>query len=352
MQSSSIVKVVAAFVAGLVVALGSALIYARMSDAPRVTPTVHADPTSTPTPTVLPDTGTDTMPQQRPQAAESEAPHAAAPEHNRIPPRQKQPIERSRSFVPVPAPKPARSRVQLARNQAPAAPVHTVVQQPTPTPAPDVAASQTTQTVEPPVEQPSVQPPQPEIATPPAAATPPPAPQPHVVTLPAGTVLSIRLGEKLSTDHNYTGDTFRATLMAPVIMDGFIIADKGSKVLGRVMNAQSAGHVANVAGLTIALTEINTTDGQRIRVTTSVYDRKGSSNTGQDTAKIAGGAALGAIIGGIAGGGKGAAIGAGAGGAAGTGAVLLTHGRPAVIDSETPITFRLANPITITEKLN
>ncbi len=184
-------------------------------------------------------------------------------------------------------------------------------------------------------------------------AAPMPAPaEPHVVTLRAGTVLSIRLGETLSTDQNYTGDTFRGTLLSPVIQDGFIIADRGSKVLGRVVNSQSAGHLANVAAITLAVTEINTTDGQRVRVETSVFNRLGGSNVGQDAAKIAGGAALGAIIGGIAGGGKGAAIGAGAGGAAGTGAVLLTHGKTAVVENETALTFRLASPVTITERLN
>jgi hypothetical protein len=67
---------------------------------------------------------------------------------------------------------------------------------------------------------------------------------------------------------------------------------------------------------------------------------------------MGGGAALGAIIGAIAGGGKGAAIGAGAGGAAGTGAVLLGHGKPAVFDTETRLTFQLSSPATITEQIN
>jgi outer membrane lipoprotein SlyB len=89
-----------------------------------------------------------------------------------------------------------------------------------------------------------------------------------------------------------------------------------------------------------------------MKVETNQSLRKGPSNTNQEVMKMGGGAALGAIIGAIAGGGKGAAIGAGAGGAAGTGAVLLGHGKPAVIDNETRLTFELANPTTLTEKLN
>jgi hypothetical protein len=162
----------------------------------------------------------------------------------------------------------------------------------------------------------------------------------------------IRLAEALSTDTNYTGDTFRATLESPLIVDGFIIADKGSKVLGKIANAQKAGRVQGVADLLLTVTEINTTDGQRVKVDTSTWDKKGPKSTGEDTAKIAGGAALGAVIGAIAGGGKGAAIGAGAGGAVGTGAVIATRGKHATLPIETRLTFRLANPVAITEKLN
>jgi hypothetical protein len=162
----------------------------------------------------------------------------------------------------------------------------------------------------------------------------------------------VRLGETLSTDHNYTGDTFRGTLQAPIIMDGFIIAEKGSKVLGRIVTAQKPGRVQGVGELTLTLTEINTTDGQRVKIETGSVEKKGQTSTGEDAATIAGGAALGAIIGAIAGGGKGAAIGAGVGGAAGTGTVLATRGKPAVLPNESRLTFQLANPVTITEKLN
>jgi hypothetical protein len=162
----------------------------------------------------------------------------------------------------------------------------------------------------------------------------------------------VRLGETLSTDHNYTGDTFRGVLQSPIIQDGFIIADRGSKVLGRIVNAQKAGHMEGAADLNLTITEINTTDGQRVALQTNTNDRKGPTNSGQQTAKIAGGAALGAIIGAIAGGGKGAAIGAGAGGAAGTGAVMVSHPKPCVIEAETVLSFRLAAPVSLTEKLN
>ncbi|MDQ2777618.1 MAG: hypothetical protein M3Y57_22290, partial [Acidobacteriota bacterium] len=93
-------------------------------------------------------------------------------------------------------------------------------------------------------------------------------------------------------------------------------------------------------------------DGQRVGIQTSSIDKRGNSNTGRNAEKVAGGAALGAIIGAIAGGGKGAGIGAGIGGAAGAGDVLLTHGKTAAVPNETVLTFRLSEPVTITERLN
>jgi len=110
--------------------------------------------------------------------------------------------------------------------------------------------------------------------------------------------------------------------------------------------------VKGLANLTLAVSEINTTDGQRVAVQTDSYEKWGNSSVKGDTAKVATGAALGAIIGAIAGGGKGAAIGAGAGGAAGTGVALGTRGAPVSVPSESVITFRLARPVTITEKFN
>jgi hypothetical protein len=184
----------------------------------------------------------------------------------------------------------------------------------------------------------------PQLGTP-AQPDPPPAPAPHVVTLQSGTNLVVRLGETVSTAHNYTGDTFRGTLDVPLVIDGFIIADKGSKVLGKVASAQKAG-------LQLTIVEINTTDGQRVPVETGFFEKRAPGRAGEEAAKIGGGAALGAIIGAIAGGGKGAAIGAGVGGGAGTGAVLLSHGQPALLPAETRLTFQLNRPATITEKLN
>lgn len=184
------------------------------------------------------------------------------------------------------------------------------------------------------------------------AAPPGPTRQPQTVTIEAGTSLMVRLGETISTKTKVAGDSFRGTLDQPIILNGFIIADRGSKVVGKVVSTQKGGHLSGSSDLSLQVTEINTTDGQTVHVQTSPWEKKGDSNTAGNIEKIGGGAALGAIIGAIAGGGKGAAIGAAGGGAAGTGVAAATGGKPTVVPVETRIAFRLDAPVTITEQIN
>ena len=175
---------------------------------------------------------------------------------------------------------------------------------------------------------------------------------PHTVTLTAGTTLPVRIGETLSSTRNQVGDIFLATLTQPLVIDGFIIAERGARVEGRVVDAAQSGRVKGVANLGITVVRLATADGQNIRIRTEPFVKNADTSTGTDTAKIGAGAAIGAIIGALAGGGKGAAIGAGAGGAAGAGDVLLTRGKPAEIPVETRVSFKVQDSVMITERLD
>jgi hypothetical protein len=134
------------------------------------------------------------------------------------------------------------------------------------------------------------------------------------------------------------------------VADGFVIAERGARVEGRVVSADPGGRVRGVSSLSVELTRLRTSDGQIVEIRTDPFQRRAQETHGEDAAKIGAGAAIGAAIGAIAGGGKGAAIGAGAGGAAGTGTVLATRGRPAALPSETRVAFRLGAPVTLTER--
>jgi hypothetical protein len=163
-------------------------------------------------------------------------------------------------------------------------------------------------------------------------------------------LLPVRLVDGLSTERNVSGDTFTATLDKELVVDGFVIAERGARVEGKVVASDRGGKTRGVSSLAVELTRLHTSDGQTVAIRTDSFERRAPQTQTQDAAKVGGGAALGAIIGAVAGGGKGAAIGAGVGGAAGAGDVLLTRGKPTTLSSETRISFRLSGPVTITEQ--
>jgi hypothetical protein len=181
----------------------------------------------------------------------------------------------------------------------------------------------------------------------------PPAPEPPAlrrVTLTAGTLIPARTVEGLSSDRNQAGDGFTATLDAPLVVNGLVIAERGAHLEGKVVEADRAGRVKGVSELSLELTQLTTSDGQHVPIETESFIKHGQTSKKEDAAKIGGGAALGAIIGAIAGGGTGAAIGTAVGGAAGTGTVIGTRGKAVAIAPETRISFRLKSAVTLTER--
>ena len=218
--------------------------------------------------------------------------------------------------------------------EAPPAPVTLPIAQTAP-PAPDAE----------PVHQAPPQPEQP-VQQPDPVTSIPATPQAPQVTLKAGLLIAARTGQGLSSDHNSPGDGFTATLDQQLVADGWVIAEKGARLEGKVVET---GRGRN-AELVVVLTQIRTSDGQRIAIETETYAKHAQLANGDTAGKVLAGTVIGAAIGAIAGGGKGAAIGAGAGTAAGAGVATATRARPAVLPAETLIHFRLRNPVTITER--
>jgi hypothetical protein len=246
--------------------------------------------------------------------------------------------------MPPPAP-PPEIKPSLAPVREVPKPRQVARTKPAPVPAPPPVVSESAPA---PVRETAPAPPpapEPVVVTP-----PPPPPPPARVTVIAGTLLPVRLIDGLSTERNVAGDSFTATLDKPLVVDGFVIAERGARVEGRVVSADRAGRVKGLSSLAVELVRLHTADGQTVAIQTSSFERRAEQTQKDDAVKVGAGAAIGAAIGAIAGGGKGAAIGAGAGGAAGAGGVLLTRGKPVTLPSETRIDFRLSSPVTVVER--
>lgn len=184
----------------------------------------------------------------------------------------------------------------------------------------------------------------------PAFPAPPPVPPPpptRTLTVPAGTAISLRLLDALSSERNRAGDTFQATLEEPLVVDGMVVADRGANAMGRVVQAQQSGRVAGVAEMALEIDRLQTVGGE-VQIASDTMMRRAETSHGKDAMTAGGLAGLGAAVGAIAGGRRGAGIGAAAGGATGAGTVMATKGKPVKFDPETQLTFRLRAPITVT----
>jgi hypothetical protein len=328
----------------LVGALGGALIM-KFTQRPKPVPAPVSVASAAPAPVpAAPVPAAAPAPEAAPPVM---APDVPSPEETRpmaAPPRvrhlkpARQPLPSARVAVASRSEEPHDAATVVAQNQPPAGPAGAPpIQEPVAPPmtvdppsAPAETAAPATETVEP-------------------QAAPQPAPS---VTLQTGMTLPVRLGESLSSEHNQAGDTFTATLDAPLSAGGYVIAEKGAHLEGRVVEAQKSARVKGQAVLALELTKLTTSDGQHVEIKTETLRKQSETMaTGDQVGIVAAAAGIGAIIGAMAGGGKGAAIGAGAGGAAGGGGVVATRNKPVTLATESKLTFRLNAPVTVTERL-
>ncbi len=194
----------------------------------------------------------------------------------------------------------------------------------------------------------------PPLAPAPAAAEPAPAPPaepapppPQQVTIPAGTVVSIRMIDGIDSERSKAGEEFAASLAAPVVVDNQVVIPEGSDARVRLVQASSAGRMTGQSELQVELIQLSV-NGTPYSVRSGYYQQAGASRSKRTAETVGGGAVLGALIGAIAGHGKGAAIGAGVGAAAGAGAQAATKGQQVKIPPETKIEFTLKAPVTVT----
>ena len=168
----------------------------------------------------------------------------------------------------------------------------------------------------------------------------------EVVAIPAGTVITVRLGETLSSKTSQAGQDFSATVAEPVTVDGKTVIEKGASAHGSVVAAKSMGHFKGGAMLEVRLNSV-TVNGKERNVETQAVTRAVKGKGKRTAGFIGGGAGAGALIGALAGGGKGAAIGAAAGAGAGTAGAAFTGNKEIVLRAESPLSFRLTQPVEV-----
>lgn len=175
---------------------------------------------------------------------------------------------------------------------------------------------------------------------------PPPQQTSGPVTIPAGTLLQIRISEPLDIAKLQDGATFQATAASDVFEGNVLAIPRGAMLQGAVVHVKKPGALGGSGELQLQVTSVSL-GGRMYPVTTDLWSNKGPNKAGYTAGNTAGGAIAGAIIGGIIGRGPGAAIGALAGGGAGMAASAATNGPRLYLPAEYLLNFHLANATTV-----
>jgi len=191
-----------------------------------------------------------------------------------------------------------------------------------------------------PVAEPEAHPVEPDV---------PPAPR---VFASAGTEMTFRLEQSLSTKSAQPGDRFHATLIEDVLSgDGAILVPLGSIVRGVVVESRESQGSDKPPVLDLRL-EVLDMHGSTQPLEATIVASDASSETrdsdGTTAVKVAAGTAAGALLGRVIGGdSKGTLIGAGAGAVAGTVYAVTTKDGHAEMDEGAILTVRLDEPLPI-----
>jgi hypothetical protein len=165
------------------------------------------------------------------------------------------------------------------------------------------------------------------------------------MTVPAGTLVNVRLTEDIEVDTAHAGMTFSARVDDPVAIGTEIAIPREARVVVQAVKVAQSGAFKGSDQISLKLNSVSF--GGRVYQIASEYATVASSGEGKRTArKVGGGAGLGAIVGGIAGGGEGAAVGVLVGGIAGT-AVAASGEEHLNLPAETRLQFKLTTAVRI-----
>ncbi len=166
------------------------------------------------------------------------------------------------------------------------------------------------------------------------------------VTVPEGTVLTVRLNQAVGSKISNSGDPFSASIVEPVQVGDKVVIPKGAEASGIITDAVPLGRFKGGAKLALTLNSVTINGTKHDIKTTGVTESK--KGKGKRTAGyIGGGAGAGALIGALAGGGKGAAIGAVAGAGAGTAGAAFTGNKNITLPAESSLSFKLTQPFEV-----
>lgn len=171
------------------------------------------------------------------------------------------------------------------------------------------------------------------------------APPPKLM-IPAGTPITVRLQQRLSSASAVPGERFECVIDEPIVVGDRVVVPVGAVAEGHVIVARRSGRLRHPGELGLTLDSV-IVDQQIVSLTTSRVVARGGSHKKRNWGWIGGGTGGGAVIGALAAGGKGALIGSGIGAAAGTTTAFFTGKKDVVFGNERRLRFRLNQDVSL-----
>lgn len=166
-------------------------------------------------------------------------------------------------------------------------------------------------------------------------------------TVPAASVIGIRLDTSVSSETARVEDRVTARVTRDVNIDGQTVIPAGAELTGTVTLVDRGGKMRDRARIGVRFDTLTLASREHLPIQTETIFRDGESPSNEASSKIGASAVIGTILGAVIGGKKGAAIGAAAGAGGGTAAVMAGDRNEAAISAGAPLTVRLTAPVTI-----
>jgi hypothetical protein len=166
--------------------------------------------------------------------------------------------------------------------------------------------------------------------------------------LPAGTKITLRMDDGISSKFSSTNDTFTTSVATDVIIREVVVLPAGTIVRGHVEEVSKAEAGGRSGKIDVKLDVLQFDNGdRRVIEAVLVKELKANSSSKSSLLSVIGGTALGAVVGAATGSDNGALIGAGLGGGIGTGVALLRKGKDVGIKDDEEFEIELKKEVIL-----
>jgi hypothetical protein len=158
---------------------------------------------------------------------------------------------------------------------------------------------------------------------------------PNTITLPEGTVISVRIADKINSNHNQIGDIFTGIVDPSVLVDSRVVIPRGTEAQLQMVEDKKGGHLHGNAEIEVELISL-VIDGKKIDADSDVVKRKKGALSTKAMAAVKPGAVGAAEV----------AVSVNPIGAAALGGIAVLKAAKVQIKPGTRIAFTLASPLT------